>query len=281
MKNRASLVAFVGTTPNIGTTVAAFAAAYRIAEASSAKVGFLCLNLKSAKLHRYLHAEHAGAVTLDSLRPELTTGSLTEDKLLRSMDRVKGNETLRVLYGNVMRDQAEYYSPADIQHLLDIAVHSFDLVVADVGAYWDNAATICSLRSADSRILVTTPALTHFQEDGQRWIKQLSPMFGIEERAYKAVIIHPPWKYGGYQVKDICKELEVSYMGELKLTDTLMKQLDSGALEDWLADDEHGKQAMEAPAGQLIQQFNLRRRPVMHIQPWYKKLLTHRGGRIS
>jgi len=277
----APLITFVGTTPNIGTTIAAFAAAYRMAEASAAKVGYLCLNLKSAKLYRYLHADRADTVTLDALRPELATGSLPSDKLLRSMHHVAGNESLQVLYGNVLRDQAEYYTPEEIDHLLAVARQTFELVIADVGAYWDNAATICALRQADTRVLVTTPALSHFQEDGQRWVKQLSPMFGIPSEAYEAVIIHPPWRSGGYQVKEICKEMGVSALGELKLAEPLMKQLDSGTLNEWLSSDEQGKQMMEEPVKQLMNRYQLKRRPLMVVQPWYKKLLNHRGGRIS
>ena len=54
----APLIAFVGTTPNIGTTTAAYAAACRIAELTGLPAAFLCLNLKSAKIHRYVGADH-------------------------------------------------------------------------------------------------------------------------------------------------------------------------------------------------------------------------------
>ena len=69
------IIAFVGTTPNIGTTVTALAAACRISQECGQSVGYLCLNLKSSKIHRYVGVDSPSA-TLDSLRPELKTDSL-------------------------------------------------------------------------------------------------------------------------------------------------------------------------------------------------------------
>ncbi|UVI31310.1 hypothetical protein [Paenibacillus spongiae] len=280
MSAPAPLLAIVGTTPNIGTTVAAFALAYRLASQGTGSVGYLCLNLKSAKTHRYLGNDKPETM-LDSLRPELATGSLNTDKLLHAMQAVSGNESLKVLFGNMMRDQAEYFTPPEIEHLLDTAQRTFDIVIADVGAYWDNAATVCALRRADARLLVTTPALSHFQEDGRRWMKQMSPLFGIPGDAYELIVIHPPHRTCVYQTKDICKEMDVTLMGELRLSEKLLPQLDSGTIDEWLAYDEQGKQAMTEPAQRIMKRYGLQRRPVMAVQPWYKKLMTHRGGRIS
>jgi hypothetical protein len=127
-------------------------------------------------------------------------------------------------------------------------------------------------------MIVTTGALSHFQEDAQRWIKQLSPMFGIPSDQYEAVIIQPPWRIGGFQVKDICNELGVPLIGELKLTEPMLSQLDTGSLDEWLTLDEQGKEAMTEPALQLQSRYGLQRRMGISAQPWYKKLLTHRSG---
>ncbi len=270
------IIAFVGTTPNIGTTVTALAAACRISQECGQSVGYLCLNLKSSKIHRYVGVDSPSA-TLDSLRPELKTDSLHQDKLLRSMHMARGTSNLRILFGNTMRDQAEYFTVDEMNHLLDVAQQAFDVVITDVSAYWDNAATLCALRRADSRIVVTTSALSHFQEDAQRWLKQLSPVFGIASGDYESIIVHPPWRIGGFQVKDICKELGVPFIGELRLSEGLLSQLDSGMLDEWLAQDEQGKPLMIVPARHFIQKHRLQRKVEIRIQPWYKKLLTHRG----
>ncbi|MFB9328784.1 hypothetical protein ACFFSY_22845 [Paenibacillus aurantiacus] len=277
MSTKSTLAAFVGTTPNIGTTLAAFAAAYRLAESYQGRVGYLCLNLKSAKIHRYLGID-GPVVALDDLRPELRSLSLTPGKLTQSMLQVRG-APLYVLFGNTMRDQAEFYRPEEIDHLLEIAHSAFDVVIADVGAYWDNAATVCTLRCARTRVLATTPALSHFQEDGQRWVKQLSPLFGIPGDGYEALVIRLPGMSGGYQSKDICKEMGVSLMGELKANPSLMGALDSGKIDEWLAHDEEGRLAMAAEAASLAARHGLKRRPVMTVQPWYKRLVAHRSGK--
>src|SRR5690606_27140732 len=105
---------------NIGTTVAAFAAAYRIAEQSKLPVAYLCLHLKSSKLHRYLGLDEPEQ-TLDKLQPELRAFSLTSRKLQQSMYKVQKLPQLSVLFGNLNRDQAEFYLPQHIEHLLSVA----------------------------------------------------------------------------------------------------------------------------------------------------------------
>ncbi|GLX66386.1 hypothetical protein [Paenibacillus glycanilyticus] len=277
----APFIAFVGTTPNIGTTATAFATAFRIAEASGRQVGYLCLHLKSAKLHRYLGIAEP-AVTLDKLRPELASGSLTPDKLSRAVQTVRGMPNLHVLFGNMLRDQAEFFTPEEVEHLIRIAGQTFSIVVIDVGAYWDNAATICALRESDSRIIVTTDALSHFQEDGKRWISQVSPLFGLSTEQYDTVVIYPPWSTGGYRMKDICKEMGTAKLGEIRYGHSFYAQLDSGHYDHWLKEDPAGKTAMQESAEQLMDRHQIRRiTPTIAVQPWYRKLLAHRNGASS
>lgn len=269
---------FIGTTPNIGTTAAAFAAACRIGEASGKPIGYLCLNLKSAKIHRYIGVGEP-LVTLDKLRPELRSYTLTPDKLRRAAYTVPSQPNVQVLFGNLLRDQAEYFTPEEADHLLTVAEQTFAFVVIDVGAYWDNAATICSIRRAGTRILVTTPALSHFQEDGKRWIGQVSPLFGIAPELYDTVIINGPWKNGGYQMKHICKELGTSALGQLQLSEPVYSQLDNGMYAEWLKTDLEGRKAMKEPANAIMRRHGIRSMAAsVAVQPWYRKLLTHRNG---
>ncbi|MFD1954252.1 hypothetical protein ACFSL6_08700 [Paenibacillus thailandensis] len=279
MSSLAPIVAFVGTTPNIGTTVASFAAAYRMAEKTEKPVGYFCLHLKSAKIHRYLGIDEP-EVTLDRLRADLRSGSLTADKLLRSMHRPRSAPALHVLFGNMARDQAEYFTPEEAEHLIACAEEIFSIVVLDAGAYWDNAATIIGLRRAGTRILVTTPALSHFQEDGKKWISSVSPLFGIEPSQYETIVIQSPMRNGGYRVKEICKELGTMKLGELRLEPSMFASLDSGSFEQWLSGDAAGKQAMGKEAETLMNRYGLvrARHQLITAQPWYRKLLEHRGG---
>jgi len=275
--SRSPLVTFMGTTPNIGTTLAAYATACRLAEGSGLPVGYLCLNLKSSKLHRYLRVDRP-AVSLDRLRPELHAATLTADKLKLGAYRPPGMPNLYVLFGNLMRDQAEFYRPEEIEHLLETAASAFRLTVVDVSAYWDNAATITANRLSDSRIVVTTPALSHFQEDGKRWLGSSSPLFGIPADAYETVIVEPPWRNGGYSMKDVQKEIGLASIGELRVTEPMLVGLDSGKLQEWLKEDMEGRQAMRAASERLMDRYGVRFGGQLVQRPWYRKLLAHRNG---
>lgn len=162
---------------------------------------------------------------------------------------------------------------------MSVAEKTFSLVILDLGAYWDNAATICAIRRADSRVLVTTPALSHFQEDGRRWIGGVSPLFEIDANQYDCVVVQYPWGTGGYRMKEICKELGTKAIGEFHLNDTLFAGLDKGAYDEWLKNDNAGRVAMKAPAKVLMERHGVQGvfSPIAR-QPWYRKLLTHRNG---
>jgi len=275
--NRGALVTFAGTTPNIGTTVCAFSAAWRIAEYSGQPVGYICLNLKSSKLHRYVRVERP-ALSLDRMRPELKAASLSPERLKAAAFRPAGLANLFVYFGNLLRDQAEFYEPEEIGHLLDAAREAFCLTIADVSAYWDNAATIAAMLAADSRIVATTTALSHFQEDGRRWFGLARSLFGIEPEGCDAVIISPPWRNGGFTMKDVQKETGFRAIDRMRLTETLLAALDNGALPDWLRTDDTGRKAMEGAARQLMKRHGVRfGRGIAH-QPWYRRLLAHRNG---
>jgi hypothetical protein len=182
------------------------------------------------------------------------------------------------LFGNLMRDQAEFYKPSELEHLFTAAEEAFRITVADVGAYWDNAATVSAVRRADVRILATTPAISHFQEDCRRWIGQLSPLFGVPAADYELLLIHSPWRNGGFSMKDVRKETGLRSIGEFRLTEPLLFHLDSGRLEEWLKGNEDGKKAMRDISHDIMERHGIKRPPAMRIQPWYRKLSAHRNG---
>ena len=275
--NRGALVTFTGTTPNIGTTVSAFSAACRIAAYSGQPVGYLCLNLKSSKLHRYIRVERP-ALSLDRMRPELKAAALSPERLKAAAYRPAGLPNLFIFFGNLLRDQAEFYEPEEIGHLLDAAREAFGLTVADVSAYWDNAATVAAMLAADSRIVATTTALSHFQEDGRRWFGLAQSLFGIDPGACDAVIITPPWRNGGFSVKDVQKETGLRAIGRLRMSEPLLAALDNGALLDWLLTDDSGRKAMDDAARQLMSRHGIRFAGSVAQQPWYRRLLAHRNG---
>ncbi len=270
------LAAFAGSTPNIGTSLTAFGTAYRIAALTGRKVGYLCLNLKSAKTHLYLGVDKPD-VTLDGVRPELRAGTLTGEKLRQYAFRSPKLGGLHVLFGNMAREQAEYYEPEDMLQLLAASRDAFELTIADVSAYWDNAATVCAMREADDRFLVTTDSLSHFQEDIHRWTGQVGSQFGMMPGQFQLVLLHSTHRAsGGYRMKEIRKETGCNDFTELRLTESVHLQLDSGRLDEWLAAEERNAAVFDSIASPLLKRMNWSQRLQKTDRPWLRRLMVHR-----
>jgi hypothetical protein len=270
------LAAFAGSTPNIGTSLTAFGTAYRVAALTGRKVGYLCLNLKSAKTHLYLGVDKPN-VTLDGVRPELRAGTLTGDKLRQYAYRSPKLGGLHVLFGNMAREQAEYYEPEDMLRLLAASREAFDLTIADVSAYWDNAATVCAMREADDKFLVTTDNLSHFQEDIHRWTRQVGSQFGMLPEQFQLVLLQSTHRStGGFRMKEIRKETGINAFTELRLTESVHLQLDSGRLDEWLAAEERNAASFDAVADPLLKRLNWSQRLQKTDRPWLRRLMVHR-----
>jgi hypothetical protein len=274
------LAAFAGSTPNIGTSLTAFGTAYRIAALTGRRVGYLCLNLKSAKTHLYLGVDKPN-VTLDGVRPELRAGTLTGDKLRQYAFRSPRLGGLHVLFGNMAREQAEYYEPEDMSRLLAASREAFDLTIADVSAYWDNAATVCAMREADDKFLVTTDSLSHFQEDIHRWTRQVGSQFGMLPEQFQLVLLQSIHRStGGYGMKEIRKETGINAFTELRLTESIHLQLDSGRLDEWLASDERNAASFDAVVDPFLKRLNWSQRLQKTDQPWLRRLMVHRRREV-
>ncbi|TNJ62293.1 hypothetical protein FE784_31385 [Paenibacillus hemerocallicola] len=234
-ENGSKSIVFVGSTPNIGTTFVSFGTAVGLACRTARSVAYLCLNLKSSKLHRYIGIEKPEA-SLDQLRAEIRSRSLRPERLRSYCETVKGVPNLRVLFGNQLREQAEFFTAEDIEHLLQTAKRTFDVCIVEVNAYWDNAATVCALLQAESRILVTTPDLTHFQEDTDRWLRGLSPIIGLNADSFDLVLTQAD-KNGnsaGIRQRDIRKETGLSFIGKVGKYADLTEAVNQGKLLDVL-----------------------------------------------
>jgi hypothetical protein len=227
-------VMFMGSTPNIGNTFCALATAVQTAIKTNDDILFLCLNLKSSKLHRYLGVDRP-LTTLDQIRASLRSQSLKPEHLTRHSQLVAGIPNLHVLYGNMLRDQAEYFEPEDITYLLDIAKQRFKLCIIDVHAYWDNAATIAALLNTDIKMLVTSNEIGHFQEDIERWVKSMGPLFDITPAQFYLYInqLHPR-KLDGFSAKDIGREAGMEVIAEMSYETNLLSCINEGRLAPFL-----------------------------------------------
>ncbi|PYI51617.1 AAA family ATPase [Paenibacillus flagellatus] len=229
------LIVFVGSTPNIGTTFVSFGTAVGLAGRASGSVAYLCLNLKSSKLHRYMGIDQPDG-SLDHLRAEIRSQSLRPERLRSYCEPIKARPNLSVLFGNQLREQAEFFTLDDIEHLLQTAKATFDVCIVEVNAYWDNAATIGALLAADSRVLVTTPELTHFQEDADRWLRGLCPVIGLDADSFDLVLTQADraGTSAGIRQRDIRKETGLPLIGRVGKYPDLTDAVNQGKLLDFL-----------------------------------------------
>lgn len=268
------IVLFLGSTPNIGTTVLAFGTAWRLAAATENKVGYLCLNLKSSKLHRYVGRDD-GVPSLDRLRAELKSGNLRQERLLQYCEQTKDNPNLYVLYGNMLREQAEFFTSEEIEHLLETARRAFDVCIVDVNAYWDNAATLCGILRSDSRLLVTTGDIGQFQEDMSRWLYSLGSVFGIAPQSFDLILTQcekdDPGRIGA---RDIRKETRMHVAAEVGRLPELCGALNRGKLAE-LLQHSHELQASLAPiVNAIVTLHGLRAKPELRRKRWLRRILS-------
>ncbi|MCY9666017.1 hypothetical protein M5X11_13760 [Paenibacillus alginolyticus] len=271
------LITFIGSTPNIGTTLASFGVAHALAQETSMKVGYMCLNLKSSKLHRYLgRDEHV--FTLDGLRAELKAQSLTPERLQQVCDKPKEAHGLHILYGNMLREQAEFFTPSEIIHLLRVARATFDVCIIEVSAYWDNAATVCGLLEADSKIVVTTADIAHFQEDFSRWIRQVGAVFGLQPDGFELMAVQTDRhaKHSEFTIKDIRKETQLHLIGQVSRHADALSRCNQGKLLDMFVPTHAMHEEVRAVSRKFIDYYKLPRKVSLRQVTWLQKIITGR-----
>ena len=274
-KAKTKIISFIGTTPNIGTTLAALRHAYHIALQTSCKVGYICLNFKSSKLHRYFGLQHLD-ITLDELLPDLRQQNIHAYAYERTMYQPSNKVNMHILFGNRQRELAEYYTEDEIYYLIQMAKGHFDYLILDASAYWDNAGSFCSLQLADQIIVVTTDALSHFQEDMQKWFGAMSAYIQISIPNCSLLVIRQPYNYRSFSLQDIKAETNMMTIGEISFPSTIGPYLDRGALLEWMLQTSEGKEWCSSISQGLITPIHLkskqnRQGDERNIWPWAKK----------
>ena len=277
LTNKGKVMLFIGTTPNIGTTVISFGTAVKLAMESEQQIGYMCLNLKSSKLHRYLGMEKP-PVSLDHIRAVLRSKNLSGDRLKQYCDTRDKLPNLHILYGNLLREQAEYFMPEDIEHLLAAAKEAFDVCIVEVSAYWDNAATISGLLNADSKVMVTSGELIYFQEDFFRWSGALSSIIGVEIHSFDLVVNER--SVGSYSIRDIRTETGLSVLSQLKRNEELTAILNQGKLfELFMGPETEFTNGIMRIAAIYMQIYHLRKKPQAERKKrWFKLPANPLGG---
>lgn len=230
-----NLVMFVGTTPNIGTTAAAFAAARALAAGVGAerKIAYVCLNLKSSKIARYMGLRPFG-YGLGEIRGELKAQHLSPERLEKVCLRLKQAPNLYVLHGNAQREQAELYTAADIEQLLTTAAEAFDVCIVDCSAYWDNAATVVAGMRCGSKMLVTVPRSDSFRDDYEAWIVHTASIFGVAPEEFALIVVQAGYHPDEYRTSEIQQSVGLTLAGVMPYERRLPLEMQRGRLDDAL-----------------------------------------------
>lgn len=274
-----NIVTFIGSTPNIGTTIVSFGTAAVLAQSAEQSIGYICLNLKSSKLHRYMGKDES-PFALDGLRAEIKCRGLSGNRLLQYSESVKGIPNLHLLYGTVQREQAEFYEPEDVEHLLQAASQAFDVCIVEVNAYWDNAATVVAMLEAGQRVVVTTANLGHFQEDMDRGLKAMAAVYGIPaESILLALNMYDSLEgSGGISNVDIRKETGMKIAAEVGRHRDLLECVNQGRLLDLFLGNHPVKQQLLPLAHRFILHFGLMKQAAASRRSWFRRLLPGLQG---
>jgi pilus assembly protein CpaE len=182
-----SLIAVKSAAPKDGATTIAVSAALSLAMNTNLSIGLLDLNLKSPDIKDYFNIHQAGK-SLFSLRPKYSTNSITSSDLLDHCYSYKGFDNLHILLGSQRRDTAGDLTMEQTKHLLEAAKRTFDIVIADVHTFPDNAATVYAIKHADERWLVTQPNYASFKSSWADWYDCFWRHCGLAKQDFSLII---------------------------------------------------------------------------------------------
>lgn len=170
-----------------GATTVAVNAAISLAKYTPLRVGLLDLNFKNPELRLALGLPDAGRAAM-MLRAKLQTGALRQQELLDAMTTLRKMPNLHVLPGTFRRDTAADWMPEMIDDLLSVCRSAFDVTILDVSSYPDNAATICAVRQADVRWLVTRNHSSSYLWNWGEWYESGWKHYGVEPEQISLVV---------------------------------------------------------------------------------------------
>jgi pilus assembly protein CpaE len=182
-----SLIVVKSASPKDGATTVAVSTALSLAKTTNLSIGLLDLNLKSPDIKDYFNIAQSGK-SLFSLRPQYSTNSIQSADILEHCYTYKGYKNLHLLLGSHRRDTAGDLTMEQTKNLLEAAKRTFDIVIADVHTFPDNAATVCAIKHADERWLVTQPSYTSFKISWADWYECFWRHCGLEKMDFSLIV---------------------------------------------------------------------------------------------
>lgn len=184
---RAALITLISASSKDGATTLAVNTALTLAKTTSLKIGLLDLNLKAPDIKDNFNIAQARK-SLFSLRPKLNSNSITSVDLMEHCYTYKGFKNLYLLLGSHRRDTAGDLTIEQMKNLIDVARRTFDIVIADVHTFADNAATIYAIKHADHRWIVTQPNYVSFKSSWVDWYDCYWRHCGLEKDSFSLIV---------------------------------------------------------------------------------------------
>ncbi|MCZ8523492.1 MULTISPECIES: AAA family ATPase [Paenibacillus] len=166
--SRGRIAAVWSSASKDGATTIAINTALALASTGRLRVGLIDGNLRNPEIRPHLNLMDRGHSQF-KLRPKMQTQTLQAEDLLEGCTSYRKMPGLHILTGSPRRDTAQDLTPDMMGGLLETARQTFDITIVDVNAFPDNAATVCTVREADVRWLVTQNNYASYQTSWNEW----------------------------------------------------------------------------------------------------------------
>ncbi|QHW35437.1 hypothetical protein GZH47_31555 (plasmid) [Paenibacillus rhizovicinus] len=182
-----TLVTFMAASPKDGATTIAISTAVCAAQRMpEKKVLLVDFNLKSPEIRDHLNVQSDKGYQM--IQADCDSGTLESSSLMKACEQLKDVANLYILTGIQRREWAEKITIEEIGHFLSVARKSFDLIIADVHTFPDQAATLKCIKDADTRLVVVQPIVTSYQSSWNDWYNSVWQHYGMKESDFKLVM---------------------------------------------------------------------------------------------
>lgn len=181
------LITFMAASPKDGATTIAISTAVCAAQRMpEKKILLVDFNLKSPEIRDHLNVQSDKGYQM--IQADCDSGTLEQSSLLKACEFLKDIPNLHILTGIQRREWAEKITIEEIGHFLTVARKTFELIVADVHTFPDQAATLKCIKDADKRLVVVQPIVTSYQSSWNDWYNSVWQHYGMKETDFHLVM---------------------------------------------------------------------------------------------
>lgn len=224
-----SVVAFLSGLPQQGLTSTLLAMANQMGTMSDAKIGVIGLNVYNPGVDLLPYK----GKTFDDIWGNLQSKTLSADELYEKCHRLSGN--VYYLGGNKNIRKSPYYEVEGVHFLIEQARKSFDLVLLDIGAYFDTPLAAQGLMQADLQILLMTQLETHIHAFEEKY-KQILSVMGRSRKEQMLLLLNQVRDLPGYyDPKDVSSLLNIPTWVKLPYEEMFYQRIVNKTLESFVS----------------------------------------------